>query len=183
MVGTYAFRTLVVIGLALIVGLVVHSEWRSRDVDQAIHRLWRSLMAVIGVVLALVVAGIWQASDAAQRASDAADANCLTLKSSWERAERGLVADVRIARAEYDISVQHLTAIQATLNSPPPLPDGSIASEQGRLFILDFYANQEASLFREYEATLAEVDALRQELATRENTLDDLRADPVGNCD
>ncbi len=181
--------------LVLLAGVAV-SPWIA---DRAVHRgtdetdpkpylerkrivaaMWCTLVALL-----VMVGWITEATNGTDRALNVAlanaEANCRNVRQFQELYERGLIADVRLARTQYDVAVGNLEAVAEILAQPAPVLPPGFAPEL-QVFVDDVYQRSRDRTQHEYDRTSSDLSALRDELSRRESTLDEARATQITEC-
>jgi hypothetical protein len=155
----------------------------NESVEDAFVRITRKVVSAMGatiVTLLVMVAWIADQNDELQVTADQvaanAKANCENQRQNQLSYETALIADVRIARSQYTAAVEALQ--QADENLAAATPDLSQFGPEIQAAVEDSRRRME----HERERASAFVDALANEVAIREETLDTARTNQIEEC-
>jgi hypothetical protein len=190
----------------LVVGFVV-SVWAANKVsrsligestEQKLHRQERMIRRVITALgcgfTVMIVGAIWlqrtveeahQATDiglaASATALAAARDNCINQQEAQAANERALIADVRLATAQYQGAVDALLELDSRIQAPG-FPDASALPPEEQAFIAEAQQRQ----YERDQADRTRLDGLRtrweNELTTRQQALDEARTRRINSC-
>jgi hypothetical protein len=182
----------------LIVGFVL-SLWAGRHIGHSINgetaesqikrqgRTLRNVVVALGCgFTVLVVGAVWlqEAATSSHEATDialaAARRNCITQQQAHTAAEKGLIADVRLARAQYQASVEAVLQIDERLQAQ--LPDVGFLPTEVQQFVDAIVEQSRLRNLADRERYAASMERWSTELATREGALDDARARRIESC-
>lgn len=186
----------VVLSLIVLIGSIPISRWladrvvqRKPDetVEHMVVRVVRWVVSIVGVGAAVVVVMVfWQTTVVrdSDRAVDLAlvngRENCESQREFEEFVETLLVADVRIATAEYRAAVAELQQIDDRLTVD--IPDTSTLPPELQAFIAQAVEQSRERTLDERVAASAKVDAIDTELSRRQASLDAARAQRIDSC-
>jgi thymidylate kinase len=190
----------------LITGFVL-SLWAGRKVSRVVagettelklqrqERMIRNVITALGCGFTVMIVGaIWlqrtvteahEATDIGLQASatalQAARDNCISQQEAQAANERALIADVRLATAQYQGAVDALLDLDNRIQTGA-LPDpGTLAPE-----IQEWLKVAEQQGYERLQADRTRLDGLRQrwedELGTRQEALDEARTRRIASC-
>jgi hypothetical protein len=155
--------------------------------EERFDRVVRAIVAALGcAVTALIVGVVWLQDNtrdterAIEIALEATRQNCLDQQADVRTTEKGLIADVRLARAQYQASVDALLQIDERIQAP--LPDGSALPVEVQEYVQHLVEDANERNQNERQRFIAAVERWDNELTTRERTLDEHRAIPIRAC-
>jgi hypothetical protein len=193
--------------VAILIGGFVLSLWAGRKVSRSVvgettelklhrqERMIRNVISALGCGFTVMIVGaIWLQHTVAEAehateiglaasatALEAARDNCISQQEAQAANERALIADVRLATAQYQGAVDALLELDSRIQAPG-FPDASALPPEEQAFIAEAQQRQ----YERDQADRTRLDGLRtrweNELTTRQQALDEARTRRINSC-